>query len=283
MPPAAVIWYRFCNQAIMRLVCLFSFLLITHQLFAQDRKLELEYAASSALSHQIPSLENLSRGEGVSASDLDQFDQRIGLNFRIQPKFWLGFSAARQSFSKMNLNFNGKLSNVEFEGSLRGLETQLWYRPRARKNQGLGAYMGFRYSPINLSVSEIFLTDQGRFQATSVFNGNLVQLTMGAKGYVYLKPITNLGLSASVNFRPLLMNESYRSVSLESLESLSSNGFGADYRLGINYRLTRFYAGLGFGQQVYQLKSRLNDSDRLRIRFSSISFQLGFFFLKRRS
>lgn len=243
----------------------------------------MEYNASAALSHQIPSLENLSKVQGVSTSDLDQFDQSIRLNFRVQPKFWLGFSADRQSFSKMNLNTDNGVSSFEFEGTLRGLETQLWYRPRARKNQGLGAYMGFRYSPINLSVSEVFLSDQGRLQASSVFNGNVVQLTMGAKGYLYLKPITNWGLSASVNFRPLVMNESYRSVSLESIESLSSNGFGADYRIGINYRLTRFYAGLGFGQQLYQLKSRLNGSDRLQIRFSSVSFQLGFFLLKKRT
>lgn len=262
---------------------LLIFLMLTSTLLNNAQSRHIEFEASSQIS---PSSEFTRIGsDGISSigkGDIDLFRNRIGIDFRIRPKIWLGMSFERSSFNSSNILVSNQFIRINLDGTIRSFESRIWYRPKAEKNKGLGAYFALRYSPINLIMNEKFTSEDRLITGSSSIDGRIVEPRIGVDGYWYLKPITNLGVRAEAYLSPVIVGESYRSLNLSSMQAISSNGLNVHYSIGASYRFLRFYGGLDFGQDFFLLQSKIDKNDLLSFKFSSIRARVGLFLLKRK-
>lgn len=247
----------------------------------QERMLEVEYRLNGNLASLVEQHNNFNGEQIWSEGELSQFSQAISLDFRARKKFWFGVGFQRINFSQSAVNSYQQLSVINTEGVVRAYETRLWYKLRARQNHGIGAYAAFALAPISMSLDEALYEQNELINRLSTYNANLFLTRFGAKGYWFLKPITNLGLQAEAYISPIFVDNKHYSGNTPSFKTIGINGFGGGYRLGVNYKFTRLYVGLDVGQDVFNLGKSNRNINHLNFSSTNATAKVGLFLLRR--
>ncbi len=241
-------------KKIFLLLFLAACTLLTH---AQNRKrrflLDTRFGinAGSDLYQSFDKLGNQRLTDGqINMTNMD-----ISAEIKVKRAFWIGAAYRNIDFESSSLSLDGLIQSVG-EGGVEHFEGRLIFKPIARKNAELGAYVAFGNASSNFNVTHATFENGSLTSYIDNYSGDIVTTKVGAKGMLFFKPISRIGVGGEVYATPILEMRDYYTGLSDWFGNRNFNGHMIGFNVDVLVKLKMFHAGIGINRQEFKVNNK---------------------------